>query len=185
MRIRFNAPFILSFTLLAMVMAVLSGLNDGFAWRYLMLRAPLSIDDPWSLIRMVTYTLGHADLAHFSANFAIILLVGPLVEESYGSWRLLAMTLITALVSALLHVWLFPMALIGASGIAFMLILLGSLLNAGKGTVPITFILVFFIYLGNECLLMFEQDNVARLTHIAGGLCGALFGLMPRSRKKG
>ena len=183
MKITFNAPFTLLFTFAAMTAGLLTVLTDGSARQHFFcVYAPISLTDPVSILRLFTYTLGHANWAHFTSNFAIILLVGPFVEDSFGSWRLFFMTLVTAAVTAFLHVSFFHSALMGASGIAFMLILLGSLTNSRRGSIPLSFLLVCFIYLGNECVSILREDNISQLVHIAGGLCGALFGFLGQSK---
>ena len=41
---------------------------------------------------------------------------------------------------------------------------------------PVTFILILLLYLGQEVMNIFRQDNISQFGHIAGGLIGALFG---------
>lgn len=184
MKITFNAPFTLIFTLTAIFASLLNMLTSGNTQhQFFSVYSPIHLSDPLSILRLFSYTLGHSNWAHFTSNFAIILLVGPFVEEYYGSWRLMVMTLITAAATGLLHISFFNSGLMGASGIAFMLILLGSLTNSKRGSIPLSFLLVSFIYLGNECVSIFREDNISQLVHIAGGICGALFGFI--GQKKG
>ena len=186
MKITFNAPFTLIFTFAAIGAGVLSVLTGGSSQQqFFSVYAPITFTDPLSILRLFTYTLGHANWSHFTSNFAIILLIGPFVEDCYGSWRLCFMTLITAAVTAFLHVSFFQSGLMGASGISFMLILLGSLTNSRRGSIPLSFLLVSVIYLGNECVSMMKQDNISQLVHIAGGLCGALFGFIGQTKSPG
>jgi rhomboid protease GluP len=74
-------------------------------------------------------------------------------------------------------------ALLGASGIVFMMIVMASLSGMRDGYIPITLILVLVLYLGGEVINgITVSDNVSQLTHIIGGLCGAFLGLsMSRS----
>jgi membrane associated rhomboid family serine protease len=70
-------------------------------------------------------------------------------------------------------------AKLGASGIVFMLILLGSFANLKRGRIPLTLILVLVIFIGNELMSALGADgetNIAYMSHIVGGLCGAAFG---------
>ena len=86
--------------------------------------------------------------------------------------------------SGLVQVALFPgSALMGASGIVFMMILLSSLAGMRGGAIPLTLILVALIYLGGEVVdAVTLQDNVSQLTHIVGGLCGAFLGMSMSKR---
>lgn len=100
-----------------------------------------------------------------------------MLEEKYGSKNLLVMMAITAVVTGLLNILLFDTALLGASGIVFMFILLGSFANIKKGRIPVTLVLVIIVYLGNELAdALLKEDNVSQLTHIAGGIFGCIFG---------
>ena len=94
----------------------------------------------------------------------------------------IVMMLVTAFVSGAAHCVLSPgSALLGASGIVFMLIFLASLSGAKNGRIPLTLILVAIFYLGQEVYdMLFLQDGVSHLTHIVGGLCGAILGFAMR-----
>jgi membrane associated rhomboid family serine protease len=92
----------------------------------------------------------------------------------------------TAVVSGLLQFILFPnVALLGASGIVFMLIMLASLSGMTNGRIPLTLILVAVLYLGQEVYsMLFVQDSVANFMHIVGGACGTAFGFSVGRRKR-
>ena len=121
--------------------------------------------------------LGHADWIHLIANFSFILLIGPILEEKYGSKRVLAMIVITAFITGVLNVLVFSTALMGASGIVFMLILLSSFTNIRAGEIPITFVLIVALFLTKEIVnAVATRDNISQFAHIIGGVCGGLFG---------
>jgi len=84
--------------------------------------------------------------------------------------------LITAFVTGLLNTIFFSTGLLGASGIVFMLILLASFANIRDGEIPLTFVIVAALYLGQELVNSFKPDNVSQFAHILGGLAGAVFG---------
>jgi membrane associated rhomboid family serine protease len=132
-------------------------------------------------VTLVTHVLGHANWAHLVSNFSFILLIGPILEETYGSISLVIMIFITALVTGILNVLFFPPGLLGASGVVFMMILLASFTNFNKGEVPLTFILVLILYLGRELLISFgsspeSNGNISQFAHVVGGFIGSLFG---------
>ena len=138
-------------------------------------RSPLT--DPLTYLRMFTHVLGHA-LRPLMSNMMLFLVVGPPLEEKYGSKRLLGCIVITAFVSGLVQFIFFPTtALLGASGIVFMMIVLSSLAGMRNGSIPLTLIVVVILYLGGEIVdAVTAQDNISQLTHIVGGLCGAAMG---------
>jgi membrane associated rhomboid family serine protease len=132
-----------------------------------------------SWFRLVSHILGHENWPHLFGNFSLILLVGPMLEEKFGSWGLLEMIFVTALGAGVLQLILFPgVLLLGASGVVFMMIILASMSNMKEGEIPATFILVAIIYLGSEFVTAFKPDNISHFTHIFGGLCGAAFGFL-------
>ena len=184
LRIQYNAPVVLTFSLLSLA-ALLPGMATGERSTWLLFcvyRSPLT--DPLTYVRLFGHVLGHAGYGHFISNIMLLLVVGPPLEEKYGSRRLLVCIAITALVSGLVQVLLFPgAALLGASGIVFMMIVLSSLAGMREGAIPLTLILVVILYLGGEVVdAVAAQDSVSQLTHIVGGLCGAALGFaMSRS----
>jgi membrane associated rhomboid family serine protease len=107
------------------------------------------------------------------------------LEEKYGSLPLFLMMLVTALATAVLNLLIIRQGLLGASGIAFMLILLSSFTNIRQGDIPITFILIVALYLVREFVNALTPSTVSELAHIAGGIIGALFGFVfSRAEKK-
>ena len=144
-----------------------------------------SFIDPMQYIRLFTHVLVHSGISHYVGNFMMILAIGPMVEEKYGSGRLVLAVIITAFITGLFKVLFFPgVVLVGASGIVFMLILMASFTNIRQGRLPITVLLVAILYIGNEVMLgLFTVDNVSRISHIIGGLCGAVFGVVVHSKK--
>ena len=185
LRIQYNAPVVLTFALISLGALGLDFLTGGWTTLHLfcVYRAPLT--DPLTYVRMVGHVLGHSGYAHYMGNIMLLLVVGPPLEEKYGSRRLLACILITALVSGLVQFIFFPgVALLGANGIVFMMIVLSSLAGMRSGAIPLTLILVVALYLGGEVVTaVTAQDDVSQLTHIVGGLCGGVLGFfMSRSR---
>jgi len=182
-KIQYNAPVVLSFSLLSLAVLGLARLtNDNSnALLFSVYRAPFS--DPLMYLRVFLHALGHANLAHFFNNFVIILLIGPMLEEKYGGKNIITMMIVTALVTGVLHMAVSPYAKLGASGIVFTFILVGSFTNLKRGKIPLTLILAVVVFLGREVVSSVTLDNnVAYLTHIVGGLCGALFGFLLNKR---
>ena len=182
LKFHYNSPVVLSFALLALAALVLDFFTDGFTTSQFFSVYRCSLRDPLAYPRFFCHVLGHADYSHFIGNMMLILVVGPTLEEIYGSRKLLFAILLTAMVSGMVQWLFFPgVALLGASGIVFMMIVLSSLSGMKNGSIPITFVLVVLLYLGGEIIDgIFVKDNISQLTHIVGGICGALLGLCMR-----
>jgi membrane associated rhomboid family serine protease len=186
MRIKYNAPTVLTFTFVCTAVLILSQtLLPGFARMWFMVpgRGNFNPGSARNWISLVTHVMGHANWTHLISNFSFILLIGPILEENYGSLELLLMMGITALVTGVLNALLFSPALMGASGVVFMMILLASFTNFSRGEIPLTFILVLCLYLGRELFNSFSSNNVSEFAHIAGGFCGGLFGFFRPPKK--
>lgn len=136
-------------------------------------------------IRFVGHIFGHAGWDHFMGNIMLILIVGPLLEEKYGSANMIFVILVTALGTGIANYILFPRTqMLGASGVVFALILLSSITSMKSGSIPITFILVAVIYIGQQVYQgIFVRDNVANLSHIIGGIIGAWLGFILNRKK--
>ena len=181
-RLQYNSPVVLSFALLSLAALVLNMVTGGKAnlLAFSVYHAPLS--DFWTWPRFVLHVLGHRDYSHYIGNMMMILVVGPPLEEKYGSASLLGAILLTALFSGLVQWFFFPnVRMLGASGIVFMMIVMSSLAGMKDGCIPITLILVLVLYIGGEIVSgVVLSDNVSQLAHVVGGLCGAFLGLSMR-----
>ena len=182
MKITFNSPLILSFSLLCVVVLVLTNyLHIMQGW--------FTLQPNWGggarfYFSIFGHTLGHANMEHLIGNLSFILLLGPVVEKKYGSKLLLVMMLTTALATAIIHTLFFNTSLLGASGIVFMLIILTSLVDIKNKEIPLTFILVAIIFVGKEVLGTFNNDNISHTAHIIGGAIGAIFGFLLAGKSK-
>ena len=184
-KISFNSPVILGFTLICFAALILNTITGGLANRLLFSVYRSSMLNPLTYIRFIGHIFGHSGWQHFIGNIMLILVIGPLLEEKYGFRNILAVILSTALITGIIHFMFFPHTmLLGASGVVFALILLSSFVSIKKGEIPITFILVTVIYIGQQIFEgIFVNDNISNLTHIIGGITGAGMGYALNKRK--
>ena len=179
MRIKYNAPVVLSFAFISLGVLILSlTIQPSLTREWFMVRGRGSFSPSriQSWVTLFSHVIGHGNWEHLFSNFTLILLIGPILEEQYGSFSLFIMIAVTALVTGVFNILLFSSALLGASGVLFMMILLASFTNFNKGEIPLTFILILVLYLGREMYNSFSNDNISQFAHIVGGFCGSLFG---------
>lgn len=178
LKISYNAPVTLTFALLALLALGLGRFTGGWTTTHLFSVYRSSLTDPLTYFRFFGHVLGHSGYSHYVGNMVLILVLGPNLEDRYGSRTVLWAILVTALVSGLVQFIFFPSsALLGASGIVFMMILLSSFGGVHNGTIPVTLILVAVFYLGGELWnAITVRDNISQLTHIIGGVCGTVIG---------
>jgi len=186
LKITFNSPVILCFAALSSIVLVLDFVTLGFTTHLLFSTYNSSLLNLLTYLRFFTHVLGHVDWNHFIGNMAYILLIGPLLEEKYGAKKMIEVIAVTALVTGVINWALFPLtSLCGASGVCFAFILLSSFTSINEKEIPITFILVALIFLGQQVYEgLFVRDNIAHLAHIVGGIVGAVFGFALTTKKK-
>jgi len=186
LRPTYNSPVILTFALAACAAMALDGLSGGRLMPALFVVYPgFDFADPLAYLRLVSHAMGHRDWTHLAANFSVILLVGPILEEKYGSGRMARMMAVTAFATGVLNAALFSTGLLGASGLAFMMILLASFTNHKEGELPLTFVLVVVLFLSKEVVQAFASDDVSQFAHLMGGACGSVFGYLGGMRGRG
>ena len=181
-KLQYNSPVVLSFALASLIVLWFDIFTGGRSTYTLFSVYRSSFSDPGTYVRFFLHVLGHVDYAHYLGNMMFILVLGPTLEERYGSRRLFWAIFLTAMVSGMIH-WLFfgNTVLMGASGIVFMMIAMASLSGMKNGCIPITLVLVLLLYLGGEIVDGITlRDNISQLTHIVGGICGALLGISMR-----
>lgn len=176
MRLKFNAPVTLTFSLICVAVYVFDTISGGQILPYFTVSPNIQWANPLSVLTLVTHVFGHVSLEHLMGNLTFILLLGPIIEEKFGSTALLYMILFTAFVTGLINVLFFNTALTGASGIVFMLILLVSFTNVKSGEIPITFILIAILFIGKELMNSLGTNQISESAHIIGGICGSIFG---------
>ena len=137
LKLKWNSPVILTFALVCTTVFVADMLMMGKLMPVFTVYPSVDWSNPFSLASLVTHVFGHANLEHLLGNLTFILLLGPIIEEKYGS-------------KSFINVLFFDTGLMGASGIVFMLILLVSFTNVSSGEIPVTFILVALLFIGKN-----------------------------------
>lgn len=185
LRLSFNSPIVLGFTIVCVIVLIVDMLTLGASTNALFSVYRSSLLNPLTYIRFFGHVVGHADWSHFFGNIMMLLVVGPLLEEKYGSSNILFVILTTAFVTGLTNFIFFPnIQLLGASGVVFAFILLASMTSIKEGKLPLTFILVAVLYIGEQIYSgIFIHDNVSNLTHIIGGAVGSVLGYIMNKNK--
>ena len=185
-KIVLNSPVVLTFTLICVIALIVGAITKGSSTRLIFSVYRSSLRSPMTYVRFFGHVFGHANLSHLAGNLMMILVIGPMLEERYGSGSMVVMILLTALVTGVIHFIFFTSsALLGASGVVFAMILMASITIKEDRTIPITFILVAVLYLGQQIYQgLFRKDNISQMAHIAGGAVGSAFGFL-LGRKSG
>ncbi|MCR4651135.1 MAG: rhomboid family intramembrane serine protease [Lachnospiraceae bacterium] len=183
-KIEYNSPVILTFAGLSLAALIINYITFGESNKLLFSVYRSSPNSILFYLRLFLHVLGHENFSHYIGNMMLFLLLGPIMEEKYGSRNIIIMIASIALMSGFINIMLFPrVALLGASGVVFGLIVLSSMTGLKGGKIPLTLILVLIMYLGQEIYSgLFVSDNVSQLTHIIGGMIGCIFGFALKGR---
>lgn len=179
LKITFNAPVTLGFVIVCFAATLLGVVSNGRITQIVFMTYHSSLASPMTYVRFVTHIFGHSGWSHFIGNASYLLLIGPMLEEKYGSKKIIKIIGITAVITGLVnYVFFWNVGLCGASGVIFAFILLASFTGFKEGEIPLTFILVAVIFIGQQ---VYEgiavQDNISNMAHIVGGIIGAVIGI--------
>lgn len=177
-KIKFNAPVTLSFVTICFIATLLGVISNGEITKMVFMTYHSSLMSPMTYVRFITHVFGHSGWSHFIGNASYLLLLGPMLEEKHGSKAILEVILMTAIATGLInYLFFWKVGLCGASGVVFAFIILASFTDFREGEIPITFILVAAIFIGQQ---VYEgiavQSNISNMAHIVGGVVGAIIG---------
>lgn len=177
-KITFNAQVTLGFVLICFIATLLGVITAGKITQTVFMTYHSSLANPMTYVRFFTHIFGHDGWSHFIGNASYLLLLGPMLEEKHGSIEMLEVIGITALATGVVnYIFFWNVGLCGASGVVFAFIILASFTGFKEGEIPLTFILVAIIFIGQqiyEGIVM--QDNISNMAHIVGGIVGACIG---------
>lgn len=183
MKIVYDTPVVLGYAALSFIALVVDlSTNYWLSFNFLLCPAyfePLKINF-WTGI--LFHVFGHSGMGHYVGNFSLILLLGPALERRYGPHLLALMIFVTALVTGITNVMFFDTMVFGASGVAFMMAILVSMIGAKEGEIRVAAILVVILWIGVEVLASLTPDDIAHFAHIGGGIVGGGFGLLFREK---
>lgn len=177
----YNAPIILTYFFICLIILIIDKLCKGkFSATFFTTYKNDALLNPLTYFKLVSHSLGHSNWDHLYSNFLKILLIGPLIEEKYGSYQLLIMMIITSLIIGIINRLFSKNRILGASGIAYMLIVLCSFVNIEDGKIPLTLVLILLFFVVDEIinLLRRKKDGVSHLGHVTGAICGLILGIL-------
>ena len=180
-KFQYNATVILSFFFICLIILIIDKIMKGkFSETLFSSSRYDSLLNPLTYFKLVSHSLGHSNWDHLYSNFLKILLIGPLIEEKYGSIQLLIMMILTSFIIGVINRIFTKNRILGASGIAYMLIVLCSFVNIEDGKVPLTLVLILLFFVVDEVinLLRRKKDGISHLGHVTGAICGLVLGIL-------
>lgn len=153
-------------------------------------------------IKLLLHVFGFSSWNAVFINCLFVLMLGPELEERYGSPVLALMLAVSALVTGVLNACLSPAPVFGASCVVFTMIFLTGMTDLAKKHIRISWIFIFVFYIiyqfysvysgndvrlsltANKGFLLFLKKNAVTFISLAGGICGSLFGFLVSPKKR-
>ena len=112
----------------------------------------------------------------------LIMLLGPAMEERYGSVIIGIMIFVSALFAGVLNACFCETSLVGAVSLVSMMIFLNAFMSFSKKKFPLSFAVVMLLFV---LLQIFSGAGAVQIIiYIAGGLCGSLFAFLTSPKMK-
>lgn len=168
------------------IATLLGVISNGKITQSVFMTYHTSLTSPMTYVRFVAHIFGHSGWSHFIGNASYLLLLGPMLEEKHGSKELIEVIGIIAVITGIVnYIFLWNVGLCGASGVVFAFIILASFTGFREGEIPLTFVLVAVIFIGQQ---VYEgvavQNDISNMAHIVGGIVGAVIGYLLNKKSK-
>ena len=98
LKIVLSSPVTLTFSFICLAALLLNVFTAGASNRLIFSVYRSSLLSPLTWLRFFTHVCGHASVAHLANNLMLLLVLGPLLEDRYGSKDLILVILIAGLV---------------------------------------------------------------------------------------
>ena len=190
LKVSYDAPVTLSFVIICAVLFLLNTyvIKSGALGNLLASPTsqagglPFIVKQPLSYLRLLLYIFGTADMNTLLTNLIMIIMLGPAMEERYGSVIIGLMIFVSALFSGVLNACFSADSLSGALPVICMMVFLNAFMAFSKKTVPLTFIFVIVLI---AFMQIFSGNNAIQIIIcITGGLCGSLFAFLTSPKVK-
>lgn len=188
----YDAPVSLTFVLLGALLFLLDTflLKGKLNAQYLLSPTagagslPFDFKNIFSYLRLILYVFGGSEPFIFLSNLIFIVLLGPEMENRYGSIVIGLMIFVSTIVSGVLSACFCNFSAFGASPIVFMLIILDILMHLTKKTISASAVFLICLFTASQFFTGSKNGIVGVLITLAGGLCGSLFAFMasPKTR---
>ena len=193
LKFQYDSPVMLTFAFITLIIFVLDTfvfkgkLKD--TWLITPTAAggafPFAFSDFPSILRLFIHIFGYTESSVLICNLIFILLLGPQMEERYGSVIIGIMIFVSSLFSGVLNACFCKNAVCGAEPVVFMLILLWTMMQLSRSKISASAIAVIALFI---TMLVFRKNPngvVGVVVIAAGGLCGSLFAFLtsPKAHK--
>ena len=195
LKVAYDAPVTLTFVIICAVIFLVSmifvknGKNPGLEKVFASPTSqagelPFIPSAPLSYVRLLFYIFGAAagEASVLFTNLILIMLLGPAMEERYGSVIVGIMIFVSALFAGVLNACFSSESLVGAVPLVCMMIFLNAFMSFSKKKFPLSFAAVMILFVVLQAVS--GSGAVKIIICIAGGLCGSLFAFLTSPKMK-
>ena len=100
-KVIFNSPVVVSFSGICLAAMLLDYMTGGWSTATFFSTYESSWLNPLTYVRLLGHIFGHASWEHFFSNITILLLIGPMLEEKYGSRFICEFIFLTGVVTGI------------------------------------------------------------------------------------
>ncbi|MBR5401865.1 MAG: rhomboid family intramembrane serine protease [Treponema sp.] len=189
----YDAPVTLSFALVILLLFVLDKyvFKGSLSGQWLLSPTaeggvlPFAFSDFHSIARLFLHVFGYTDAPFLICNMIFVLLLGPAMEERYGSVIIGIMIFVAALFSGVLNACFCKVPACGAEPVVFMLVLLCTMMHLSRSKVSASSLAVIALFVCMQVMRKNLNGIIGVVIITAGGLCGSLFAFLtsPKARK--
>ena len=182
LKFSYDAPVTITFSLVCIIVYLLDTfLLKGYLSNNILCSPtcsggvlPFSFKEVLSYPRLILYVFSSPSIEILLSNLIFILLLGPSMEERYGSVVIGIMIAFSSLFSGVLTACFSLVSLRGAAPVVFMMIFLNAFMAFSKKKFPMSFVMVLGMFIAVEIISKGNSGLVSVLINVAGGLCGSL-----------
>lgn len=193
LKFSYDAPVTITMALLLLVLFMIDSLiiKSPVIAKFLMApttasgTVPFAFSSPKALLGVLLHIFSYTDLSQLLCDVVFLLLLGPFMEERYGSVIIGIMIFVASLFSGVLNACFCKAPVSGAACVVFMLILLDFLMSLSKKKIAAASLFALIIFVVRLATAKSENGFVDVVIVMAGGLCGSLFAFIasPKARQ--
>ncbi|MBE6949690.1 MAG: rhomboid family intramembrane serine protease [Ruminococcaceae bacterium] len=185
MKLKYNSPVVLTYFFASALALALSYVIPEATYIKIFSVYEASFADPMAYVRLFMHILGYfKDYTAFISTMLMLLVIGPPLEEKYGSKSIVLAILFTAVTVGLYQMLFVDTPLSGAAVIMFMMIVLASNAGASTGHIPLSLILVILLFVAEGYIDIVINDSATPFSRILGAVCGVLMAIYFTRRQK-
>jgi membrane associated rhomboid family serine protease len=189
----YDAPVTLSFIIIALLFFIISLIAPKAGIQELLVApsasgaAKFSFTNIKSILGLFLYIFNGKDRLLLFTNLLFVALIGPSMEERYGSFIIGIMMFVSGIFAGVLNACFCKDPMYGCSSIVFMLVLLNALMNFSKNKITGTALSMLILFILREAFIENHPNKaLGVIIVLAGGLCGSLFAFLtsPKARSE-